>query len=350
MKLRMAMKIALFMVPVVVHAEATDDKSSVLVTSVAVKRGTVAETITEYGIAEPAPGGATNISLFHGGQVLRLRVVPGQIVIKGDKLLDFGADPASGLAYNQAVSALALAKQEHAHTQQLLAQQLATRSQLAQAEKAVVDAEATLQAQQREGTGAAFETVTSPFDGTVTSIAVASGDRVAAAAPLLQLTRADGLAVAVGIEPAEHARVQTGATVHLMSLEGRGTAFDGKVTTVSGMLDPKTRLLDAFVSVPPGTVLPGEHFTAKVQIGELAGWLVPHQAVLSDEEGPYVFQIADGNKAARVAVHILGEAGDITVVDGPLAADRKLVMVGNYQLEDGASIREAAEDEPEDKQ
>jgi membrane fusion protein, multidrug efflux system len=69
--------------------------------------------------------------------------------------------------------------------------------------------------------------------------------------------------------------------------------------------------------------------------------LTPREAVLTDANGPYVFQIAAG-KAKRLAVTIVGEAGDKTVITGPLDPTRKIVVTGNYELSDGMAVREEA--------
>ena len=102
--------------------------------------------MTAYGAAAPALDGGMTLSLQQDGRVLAIAVTPGEAVHAGERLLDFGASAAAVSTYQQAVSALTAARQQRGHTAQLLAQQLATRDQLAQADKAVADAQATLDA------------------------------------------------------------------------------------------------------------------------------------------------------------------------------------------------------------
>jgi RND family efflux transporter MFP subunit len=252
-------------------------------------------------------------------------------------LLDFGASPAAVSTYQQAVSGLAVAKTQRAHVAQLLAQQLATRDQLAQADKAVSDAQAALDALQREGADQPTQTLTAPFDGIVTTIPVAQGDRVQPGATLLTLTRLDGLVVTVGLEPGDRDRVRAGQTVHLTPI-GAGPRLDGQILRVDGVLNPKTRLVDADVSVPPGAVMSGTAYRADITVGQLLGWIVPHDAVLTDDKGAYVFQVA-GNTASRVDVSVAGSVGSDDVIDGKLDPARSLVVQGNYQLSDHATVR-----------
>lgn len=320
-------------------AALADEQPSVLVTTAAVRRGDVADTVTAYGTAAPAPGATTSLSLMRAGQIVNLAVSPGQSVRKGERLLDFGADPAALMAWEQAVSALALARDERTHTAQLQAQQLATRAQLAQADKAVSDAQAAVDAQRRENGDKAVETLTAPFDGIVTSIAVGTGERVQPGASLVTLARADGLSVMVGVEPGDKGKLTPDEKVRLDPLDG-GAPVEGTVHVIGGMLDPKTRLIDVVVAAPVGTLLQGEAFRATITVGQLEGWLVPRDAVLSDDKGAYVFQVA-GGKAVRVDVRITGTAGDMTVLAGKLNPQLPLVTQGNYQLADGAAVRDA---------
>lgn len=314
---------------------------SVLVTTEAPCQGSLPHTLSAYGSMQAAPDGSETLSLLRAGQVLRLAVTPGQRVTQGQPLLTVGADPTALAAYRQAVSAVTLARGQRARAAQMLADRMATRDQLAQADNAVAAAQANLDALNRAGGGGAEQTVSAPFDGVVAALAVAPGARVPAQAPLVTLARLDRLVAAVGVEPARHGSVAPGQPAQLFRLYGDGTAMPGSVRSVGAMLDPQTRLVLVLVSVPAADgsgLLPGEPVRVVLQVGEMRGWLVPRTAVQTDAKGPYVFQV-DGAKAARVDVRIVGMAGSTTVVAGPLEPARPLVTRGNYQLEDGGAVR-----------
>ncbi len=327
--------------PVLIKAQEPAAQPSVLVASIPVKQGTLPNTITAYGTVEPMPDGATTISLLHAGQVAKLYVSSGQKVKRGDPLLDFGAEPAVLMAYQQTVSALATARKEQAHIKQLLAQQLATKSQMAQADKAMNDAEAALEAQKRQGSDKNKEVVTAPFDSVVTSIHVSSGDRVQASTPLMQLAHSRGLAVAVGVPLDDGVNVRMGDPVRLEPLDMDKATLEGNVASVASMLDPKTRLINILVAVPTqkdASLLPGEQYRASIEINHFSGVIVPRQAVLKDAEGDYIYQI-HVNKAVRVNVHILGESGDSYAIDGEVDPKEEIVVSGNYELKNGDLIR-----------
>ncbi len=318
-----------------------DDAAGVLVTTQPPRRGALPDVLVAYGTAAPALDGGMTLSLQQEGRVLGIAVTPGEQVRKGDRLMTFGSSAAASSTYQQAVSALTLARTQRTHTAQLLAQQLATRDQLAQSDKALSDAQSTLDSLRREGAGQAQQDLAAPFDGIVATVPVAVGDRLQPGAPLVTLTRLDGLVVTVGVEPGARARVAPGQPVQLQALAG-GTSLDGRVLRIDGVLNGKTRLVDADIAVPVGAVLSGEAFRATITVGQLTGWLLPRAAVLADDQGAYVFQV-NGGKAARVAVQVIGQAGDTDIADGPLDPGRKLVTDGSYQLDDGAAVREAAQ-------
>jgi hypothetical protein len=117
-----------------------------------------------------------------------------------------------------------------------------------------------------------------------------------------------------------------------------GEKLQGRVVRVGSMLNPQTRLIDADVAVREGTVLSGDAFRATIAVDQAQGWLVPHDAVLVDNSGPYVFQVS-GAKAVRVVVRIALTTDTTDVVTGPLDARLPLVVQGNYQLQNGSLVR-----------
>ncbi len=331
------------------RAASASEPASVAVKTEAPHCGSVADLVTAYGSAAPALDGGMTLSVQQDGRVLALAVTPGEAVHAGERLLDFGASAAAMASYHQAVSAMTAARQQRGHVAQLLHQQLATRDQLAQADKAVSDARAALDALHREGADQPTRTLAAPFDGIIATIPVAPGDRVQPGAALMTVTRLDGLVVTVGIEPASRGRVHPAQDVHLVALtggpDGNGQTLDGQVLRVDGILDPRTRLVDVDVSVPPGSVISGEAFRADIKVGALNGWIVPHDAVLTDPRGAYLFQVA-GTTARRIDVKVIGRTGAADVVQGTLDPRHPIVVQGNYQLSDQATVRLSAATEP----
>jgi RND family efflux transporter MFP subunit len=294
--------------------------------------------VTAYGTASPAINGNMTLSVQSDGRVMQLFVTPGEAVHTGQRLLEFEVSAAARSNYEQATSAVELAREEQIRTARLLSQQLATRDQAARADKAVADAEAALTALEREYGGKPRQTLVAPFDGVVSAVPVAQGVRVQAGTALITLIRRGGLVVTVGIEPAQRLRLRIGQPAQVQAMSGAEPAQDGTLVRIDHVLNPTTRLVDADVAVS-AALLQGEAFRVRIELGRIKGWLLPRDAVLSDGDGAYVFQVAQG-AAVRVPVKLLGSDDTTSVVDGPVDAHRPLVTVGNYQLSDGMAVRE----------
>lgn len=301
------------------------------------RRGTAPTTLTAYGEAAASSLAVRSLTLAQAGQVTAVLVTAGQAVRRGQPLLKFATAPAAVAAYVQAQTAVKLADAQQIHTRQLLAQQLATKDQMATADKAAVDAKSALAALNRDGAGKAAPMLTAPFDGVVETLPVSLGDRPAAGATLATLAPASALQVSVGIEAGWRSRVQVGQGVALEPLGG-GPSIAGRVVRVDSVLNAKTRLVDVDISTAPGAAISGEAFRAHIAVGSKQGWLVPHGAVVIEDGKASVFQLA-GDKAARVAVTIAQPGRDVDVVEGAIDARRPLVVVGAYQLDDGAAVR-----------
>lgn len=321
-----------------------------LVTTQPAQKGSLPRTVTAYGTLEPAPGGGSEtLSVLRAGRVTQIEVHQGEPVKRGQALLSIAADPAALASYKQAVAAMMLARAQRQNAAQMLAQHLATRDQLAAADKALADAQSSLDALDRGGGGSAQQTLSAPFDGIISALLTAPGARVAAQTPLVTIARASKLVATVGVEPGVRAQVAIGQPARIEPLY-TGSIGQGWVVSVSAILDTTTRLVPVLIDpAPDGTtelgLLPGSPVRVSVQVAMMTGWLAPRDAVLTDAKGPYVFQVNAG-KAARVEVRVIGMAGSTTVIAGPLDPARPLVTSGNYQLQDGAAVRTAPPEGP----
>lgn len=313
------------------------DVDRVLVSVMSPTQGSLPQTVTAYGSVAPALNGTQTFSEAQPGQVTQLMVATGTAVHRGQGLAAFATAPSSRSNYTQAIDALTAARKQRATTAQLLSQQLATQDQLVQAVKAVSDAQTALAALRAEGAGTAIQMLTAPFDGVVTSVAVAQGDRTQAGATILTVARAGGIVVTAGVDPSERGKVAVGQSASLIRLSG-GTPLTGRVLRVSSALNPKTRLIDVDVGFPTGTLLPGEGMQVAIATAPILGWVVPHRAVVTAGGPAHVFQV-EGSKAKTIPVTVLlaSDAGD--VVTGPINPYRQLIVDGAYQVSDGDIVR-----------
>lgn len=314
---------------------------SALVRVQQVTRQSMPQTLDTFG--DIAAGKPESLSFPQPGQLLRLPLVPGQRLRRGDTVAVIGTDPNTAAAYAQAANAVGFAQRELQRQQELAGLQLATQSQVDAARKQLEDSQAALAAQAKLGGAHASVTLTAPFDAVVTALPVAQGERVSAGAPVAQLGPTGHPRALLAIEPARSAAVKPGMAVTLKPLLDGAAPITAHVATVDGVIDPKSQMVTAIVDLPASAaagLVVGTRVEATITLGEGNAWSVPRQAVLSDDQGSYLFQVAGGH-ARRVAVNVLGETARTYGVDGPIDPAQQVVVLGNYELHDGMPVREA---------
>ncbi|MDE8348883.1 MAG: efflux RND transporter periplasmic adaptor subunit [Acidocella sp.] len=309
---------------------------SVLVTTITLKPGSLPQTITAYGTIAAGPGAETTITMPASGSMDAIDVMPGQAVMGGAPLLHVQPDPQAVADLRKANSAVVAAKANRAHVAALFAARLATSADLAAADQTLRDATSTLTALQTTNTGMAF-TLTAPFAGTITAVSASTGAMLPAGTTLLRIVKTSGLVAAVAAPAANAAALHPGDGA-LVSLLGSHQSLPGKVTAVATMIDPQTGLIGITIA-PDGPVTLGAAVVADITTGTLSGYVLPRDAVQTDDHRAYVFQIDAKNIAHRQDVKILGNIGNQTIVAPNLNTAMPVVITGAYQLDDGSAVR-----------
>ena len=316
---------------------AAQETPSVQVQLTQLKKGSLPQTVAVYGTVEPSASALRTVVAPAAAIVDQIYVRQGQDVDDNAPLLRLLPSPATQAAYSQAESALRVASDMVVRTRSMVQQHLATAQQLADAEKSQTDAKVALAALQAQGAGGA-NILKAPFRAVVTAIATSPGTIVSEGAPLLSLASPAELVLKAGAIPAEATSIGVNDPATITALNRVG-GVSGKVLLRGGMVDPASGTIPIEITLPAGKFLPGQAAVATITTGQVSGYVVPHEAVLVDDQGhPYVVQ-AQNMTAKQVPVRILEAAGDLDVVDGPLDAAAPLVLAGNYQLEDGMKIR-----------
>jgi len=302
--------------------------------------GSLARSIVAYGRVRAAASGRRTVMAPASVDVAAVYVRRGEELAKGARLIELLPSPRTAAAYARARSALQVAQQLVARTQDLLAQHLATAQQLAEAQKSASDAHADLRALRVQGAGGP-NVLRAPFAAIVTGVSTTPGAIVAEAAPLLELARPSQLVLEVGLQPGQAAAVRRGDPARVRFIGGRRT-LSGTVVLRAAVVDAASGLVPVEIVLPRGRFLPGEAAEVRIETGEVCGYVVPHAAILVDDRGePYVVQAA-GLKARKVSVKVLAQQGDRDVIaGGRLDASQPLVLSGNYQLDDGMNLRVA---------
>lgn len=319
------------------HAAVADEAPSVLVQTMPLRQGSLPRTVTTYGSVQADPSARDTVMAPLEASVSAIYVRAGQEVPRGAALVQLVPNPQSSAAYAQAVSALQLASTSATRTQAMLAEQLATRQQVADADKALSDARAALTALRAQG-AAGPTTLRAPYHAIVTAVSASQRAIVMEGAPLLDLARPNALVLMAGVVPDQAAAIAHDDQATVTPVGGSRT-YAGKVLLRGAVVDTGNGLVPIQVSLPSGALLPGQTAEATITTGSVHGYVVPHQAILVDDNGdPYVVQ-AEQMAAKLVHVQVLGAAADQDVIDGPLDPAAPLILAGNYQLQDGMKVR-----------
>jgi RND family efflux transporter MFP subunit len=334
--------VALLLVSGTGHPQ-TPPAPSVLIETTAPREQILKHTVRGYGAVATSEDAVIGVSFLHPGQISRLRVRPGEVVKAGAVLLELSTDPSATLSFQMAVAALDFAKRDLARTKTLFAQHLATNAQLAAAQKAVEDAMVAIETQRKLGNDQKTEVITAPFNGYVTALTVALGDRVQPNTTVLKLAPTDRVQVTVGLQPEDAARVQTGMAAEVVPVFTPDSRLSGVVQGATGTINPATKRLDVWVEIVAAEqeLVPGTAVSVEIVLEQHTGWVVPRDAVLRDAKGDYIFQVT-GSKAERVAVKTGIETDKYTEIIGSIDTKRRIVTVGNYELQDGMAVREGA--------
>ena len=309
-------------------AQADDgDNSSALVKVTQMKQGSLPVTVTAYGQVQPAASAKESITAPFGARVSDVDVLVGQRVAKGTPLVTVAPSLQTKADYK-------LAKDTLERTRALFKAHLATANDLAKAESDY----SVLQDAGASGPN----TLKAPYDAIVLKVDASQGTIVARGDALLDLAKPDGLVVQVGIDPGQAMSVSVGNTVKLTPFGASAAPVEGKVTLRSDVINVDTGQVPVQISFPAGKLLVGEMVRAGITAGQQSGFVVPHSAILVDDDGTiFVVQDVD-NVAKKVEVQVLASQGDQDVIAGDdLDPKAPIVLEGNHQLDDGTKLRVA---------
>lgn len=335
-----------FVLAVSPTAQADEDDAAAQVAVVATVRvapATLApmrQTLAAYGTADFSADALHTLSVPYQSRVVRVEVVSGQAVRKGDALVSLQPTSAAALELERADNDAQFARKELARVRALYAQHLATNADLAAAEQAANNADAARASAQARFGGTGKRTLRAVRDGIVADIAAHAGEVIAADTAFAHVGDASGLRLNLGVEPDAIAQVRTGESVAFRLLQHGAPEWHAVVERVGSQIDARTRLVpvvarpDASAQVPPGAAV-----SAQIETGSGKPVLgVPRSAVLWQGGKAYVFLVQAG-KAVRRWVEAGADDGERIEIRSGLAAGESAVTLGNYELQDGMAVR-----------
>ena len=304
-----------------------------------IKKGRLEGRISVFGSIVPAPGSAQTISVPYECRVVSIAAREGQLIPAGAPLATVTDSPDALLALNQARIDTKAAETQLQQARSRHGLKLADNAQLAQAQQAFDSAQTRLKSLEARHMGAAH-VLRATGNGVVVRVAVQVGAVVPAAATLLELVDPSRLEARLGMEPQDATQTRPGSPVELVVVDGANSAkAQATLRTVSPVINPTTRLRDAYVALPSGhPFLFGQYVRGNLSATAREGIIVPYASVLP-EEGKHVLFTVRKDHAVRHEVRIVLQAGDQLQITGEdLDPSEPVVIQGNYELQDGMAV------------
>jgi len=341
-----ALALGLFvgLTPALGLADDADEENAVaLVTLTDLQKGSLPVTVNAYGQVQPGDTAQQSIGAQISVRVAQVMVKAGEQVPAGTQLLTVVPSPESAAAYKQAQLALRLAQELVDRGEATAKLHLMTAADLARAQKDLASAKSDLAVLEEEGAKGPV-TLTAPFEAIVMKVDNGPGSVVAQGAPLIELARPEGLVLEVGVVAAQAASIVKGDEVSIKPLSG-AAPLSGTVLAREVVVDPTTGLVPVQISFPLGKMLAGEMAQAIITTGSAEGYVVPHEAILVDDDGSNFVWQAEDMAANKVKVKVVVAGGGKDVIEGDdLDVKAPVVLSGNKQLDDGTKMRVAEND------
>jgi multidrug efflux system membrane fusion protein len=292
-----------------------------------------------------------------GGILRRVAFKEGDEVKRGQILFELDSRPYRA-ALDQALAALARdraqaanAAQEAKRYESLVEKQFVTAQQYEQARTTATAAEATL-----AGSRAAVEearlnlqyaTIRAPITGRTGSLLVREGNLVRANAtqPLVTINQIRPILVRFAVPASNLPLIQEhlgkGIVVRAEPTGG-GESSEGALSFVDNAVDTATGtiLLKGRFPNDDGALWPGGFVNVRLQLYvEPDALVIPAAAVVSAQQGSFVFVIQADSSAATKPIRVNRTVGDFAIVSGDVQAGDQVVIDGQLRLRQGSKVQ-----------
>jgi len=187
--------------------------------------------------------------------------------------------------------------------------------------------------------------IVAPAAGLVLERQVEPGQVVGPGSGILFSIARDGqMELLAEVSESELSKITVGTPATVTPV-GTTQSFDGQVWQVSPVINENSRLGVVRVSLPASRALrPGGFATVQINAGAVVSPRLPESAIMSDEDGSYVYIVNAQNEVERrdVEIGIINDEG-IEVASGLDGSERVVLRAGGF-LTVGEKVRPALQD------
>lgn len=330
---------------------------SVPVSITTVKRTTVPYIVTANGVAEPMQTVAIEAQV--NGILQRVTFAEGQEVGVGQVLFQIDPRPYQAVL-NQVRAQLTRDEAIAANTRRdatryaaLVKEGYVTSSQADQAESNAVSAAATVEADRANVQKAALDvantTIRAPIAGKTGSLLVRQGNLVKANSepPLVVINQIRPILVRFSVPQSQFTDIQryyrsgNALLVRAKPSEGTSVPVDGTLAFVDNNVDTTTGtvMLKARFNNPEGAIWPGQYMNIALQLYVDPNALtLPAPAVLTGQQGTYVYTVDTAGKAVQTPVQVSRTVDSVAVIATGLREGERVIVDGQSRLLPGSKV------------
>ena len=174
--------------------------------------------------------------------------------------------------------------------------------------------------------------ITAPTAGLILSRTIEVGQVVSpGSGGLFRMAKGGEMEMLAQLPQQDLALIHVGQAASITPL-GSGRTFSGSVWQVAPVIDPQTRQGAARIAIPyDPAIRPGGFAEARIQSGSTTAPLLPQSAVLSDEDGNYVYIINAKKEVERRSIKIgnVDDAG-VTIAEGLTGQESVVLSAGPF--------------------
>lgn len=231
---------------------------------------------------------------------------------------------------------------------------VATNQQLEEAQSLLEIAQAELEVQQAEVDQAEAKLhssemnlkrmrVTSPIDGFVAERYMSAGDLVNSTKPILRLVTFDKVKTVVNIVEKDYENIRNGQTAEIQTDVFPNRTFNGIITRISPVIDPRTRQAEVHIEIPNEdlSLKPGMHARVKIKSRISEGIdVLPVAALLEEDDNSslYVVQGEPATTELREVTTGMTDGEFVEILEG-VHPDDQVIVLGSRLVENEQEVQ-----------
>ncbi len=186
----------------------------------------------------------------------------------------------------------------------------------------------------------ADNTVTAPFDGTVTNLSAVQGESITPLKPIMRIISTEGLVVKISVPENEIAKVQLGdeAQILIPALDNRRCKGHIIEKNMTASLLTHSYPVKVLIEQPDEELVPGMISKVVLSADVSTGIIVPANAILVNQEGRFVW-VAEEGRATRRNITISGYSGSGVIVSEGLQAGDVVIVEGYQKVSEGMQVK-----------